>query len=48
MNMPAGFPEVFVNVGGASPNFGESPAALSLENGLITSSRISPWARIGA
>lgn len=37
-----GLPKVFVNVGGASPNFGESLAALSLENGLITSLKNIP------
>ncbi|PNQ04131.1 hypothetical protein KU43_06465 [Mesotoga sp. SC_NapDC2] len=33
----AGLPSVFVNVGGASTNFGNSHLALSLDNGVLTS-----------
>lgn len=37
-----GLPSVFVNVGGASANFGESPAALSLDNGLLKTVQAIP------
>jgi poly-gamma-glutamate system protein len=37
-----GLPKVFVNIGGASPNFGDSALALALENGLLTSFKVIP------